>query len=821
MQDTEGRMIIELDDALRCALDGDAILFVGAGLSFLSKTAAGEKIPDGPGLVNLLLGQPLDAKSKHPLDRVAGHVVRSKGADFVYDTLKESLTVFVTDNKLIRLYDMPWRRIYTTNYDNAIEVSLTGKRPVSSITIDEDTSKAAPGSIVHINGYIKKISPASISTGLTLTDHSYATSKFIASEWFKFFLRDIRASRAIIFAGYSLADLDIQRALISEDAISKKSFFFISPTADALEQSAIGEYGRVLPGGIDALVKQIDEVAADYPTVRFSSAYVALTEVLPDTVSENNLTNAQKLTEQLVYGKLPEKEVLQHENVFGSQPFLVLRKQDRSAIDAIRLGPWKDILYVGELASGKTASALNMADYLIGEGYRVFYATKSAKLLDELRILSANKEKIAVVFENYASMMDEIRDFSSRRQQHHRIILTERSVAHDLTSGFVDKTPHLGPTFEVNLAKIEQADISAFEALVNFGGFWGDRAGASEQIRQRIITNQLNSSLYKLLVEVIKSEKVQSEIKNLLAPIISDRKIMKLFISSFVVNVLGFRFSINDWQMVFDGQWVRQVMRNHAEQVRHFLTLQGDTVFPRTGLLSTHILSTFADAETVRESLVDLYERAARGEDGDSEFTSLRIALTRYGSIEPIFPNHRKEANIFRYYDDIRVYGNTRNNADYWLQVGIAGTIYNDLSRAENAFENAYAREKSKRSPNLKKIDNYFSRFEMRKAIEEDDPAEAFSTFVRANERLKKQIFLEENRHYPFKTGRYYADIAAKHYGHWKESQQAQFIREAKDIREKAFAWKQSRREFSADVEILIRETSNLLTKIEGEEANE
>jgi len=169
-----------------------------------------------------------------------------------------------------------------------------------------------------------------------------------------------------------------------------------------------------------------------------------------------------------------------------------------------------------------------------------------------------------------------------------------------------------------------------------------------------------------------------------------------------------------------------------------------------------------------------------------------------------------------RYYDDIRVYGDTRNNPDYWLQVGIAATIHDDLETAEKAFKNAYSREKSKSNPNLIRIDNYFSRFEMRKAIEQDDSAEAFAIFTRANERLKKQILLEENRHYPFKTGRYYADIAAKHFKKWNDRQQARFIREAREIRERAREWKNAQHEFSADVEILLRETTKLLANSEA-----
>ena len=80
---------LELNDAIRSALDGDALLFVGAGLSFLSKNEKGENLPDGAALIDLLLEQPLKTGSKHPLDRVAGHVIRKKSVDFVYDLLKK------------------------------------------------------------------------------------------------------------------------------------------------------------------------------------------------------------------------------------------------------------------------------------------------------------------------------------------------------------------------------------------------------------------------------------------------------------------------------------------------------------------------------------------------------------------------------------------------------------------------------------------------------------------------------------------------------------------------------------------------------------
>lgn len=804
---------MELHDAIRMAMDGDAVLFTGAGLSFLAENAAGDKLPTGELLKDILLEQPAGTGSTHPLDRIAGHALRKHGVDWVFDKLENSLKVTKTDPRLSTLYNLPWRRIYTTNYDNAAELCRSNSFPLPPLTLEDEVSASKPGSVIHLNGAIVKVTPAALQVGLALTDLSYAASNLVDSDWFRLFLRDLKTSRAIIFAGYSLYDLDIARALISDESFARKTLFFVSPTVDDIEVGMIEQYGRVVDGGVFTLTNAIDDVAKSYEPRTASRAFVALEEIRVSDRSSND-TNAQKLYQQMVYGRLPQNEFLQSENVFSTQPYIVNRKQDQDAISALERGPWRDILYVGEIASGKTVSCLVLAKYLIETGYHVYLAKKSSSLLDELGVLARSGEKAAVIFEDYATLTAEIREFVSRRKQQQRVILTARSVSHEFIADFLEKTAHLGPVFEINLDRIDLSDAGQFESLVNFGGFWGERAGASAESRKRIITNKLDGSLYKLLLEIIESEKVQGDVSTLLAPLLPDRRALRLFVSSFIVNVLGIEFSINDWQTVFESQWVRRTMRTYSTQVQNFLSVRGDSIFPRAGVLSAHILKTIKEDELIRECLVDLYERAIRGEATDEVFKSLRFKLTRYGSIEPLFQGNGKAENISRYYDEIRVFGGTENNPDYWLQMGIAATIHEDLPRAGKAFKEAYARERAKRNPNTRKIDNYFSRYEMQVAIVTSEPTEAFKTFTRASDQLKKQMFMETDKHYPFKAGRHYTEIAAKHFDHWTNAQKEEFIRNTEDIRDKAHLWNDKGNQFNVNVEVLIKETTALLDRL-------
>jgi len=187
----------------------------------------------------------------------------------------------------------------------------------------------------------------------------------------------------------------------------------------------------------------------------------------------------------------------------------------------------------------------------------------------------------------------------------------------------------------------------------------------------------------------------------------------------------------------------------------------------------------------------------------------------RFSVIEPLIGFDKTGALVLEFYDKIRPVGNTRNVADYWLQLGIAATALDQLDVAEDAFVNAYAREKRRKNPKTKKIDNYFSRFQLKKAAASSDPLEAFQLFQAATSMISRQIFMDDNRHYPFKSGRVYKAIAGRHYNAWSKEMRSIFKKETRVIKDKALQWKASKKIHNIDVEVLISETTDLLKKLD------
>jgi tetratricopeptide (TPR) repeat protein len=259
--------------------------------------------------------------------------------------------------------------------------------------------------------------------------------------------------------------------------------------------------------------------------------------------------------------------------------------------------------------------------------------------------------------------------------------------------------PHLlaADVPEIVLDNLTDLEIAGFEELVNFAGLWGEEvAGRSRQQRIYYVSNTLGRSLYRLLLEVLKSRKVQHEIESLLAPLRADTGVRHFFTTAFIVSILGYNFWINDWQAFYKLKNAREVLRKHAAHVAHFVLVDVASIRPRSGVLSLFMVRHYIDDETIMECLSDIYEVAATNH-GDNEFERAQHDLLKYSVVEPIFSSRNKLEILIKYFEEIRTIANTRNNPDYWLQMGIACTIYGDYESAQRAFDNAYSREKAKR----------------------------------------------------------------------------------------------------------------------------
>lgn len=792
-------------------LDGSAVLFVGAGLSFLSTNKNNNPLPNGDA-VKHVLHTATGTKNAYTLEKISGFYVKKLGSAKLYEYLTRALTVERVDRSLTEFYKLPWRRIYTTNYDNAIEFARHSTRGRASFTLSDRPREIPDGAVIHINGSIESVSPQTISDDLRLTDYSYATSNFQAhSEWTQLFLNDLRVARGIVFTGYSLADLDVARLLATTN-LQSKTIFYIAPDADEVEVSSLEAFGTVNTDGIESLFEIVNTTKKSFTKAEAPAVYYSIIELNGYRSQTDQLASSVKVHEQLVYGTLNFPDVISDSFALGRTQFNIPRSSLTPRAEAVARGDFRDFAIVGDLASGKTFAALQAAKILIAAGYKVYWVQDGRKLNVDFDQLSRDPDKVCVIVDGYGKHLDAIRTYIRQRPNTHVLIVTERSATHEIVWPLLRE--HLPSSLvpEVVLDSLTVDEIPGFEELTNFTGLWNkDLAGRTSQQRRSYIENTLNRSLYRLLLEILKSEKVRKEIETLLAPINENEDIKRFFTTAFIVGSLGYNFWINDWQNFYKMKNVRDILRGYSEHIRHFVVIDASTIRPRTSVASVFMLQNYVDDETICECLADIYFSAVKNADADAEFRDAQFDLIRYSFIEPLFSNRNKLDMLVRYYNEIRPIGDTRNNPDYWLQLGIASTIASNFEKAENAFLNAYAREKSKKRPNPIRIDNYYARYQLEKAAWVDDPVDGFKLYKSGLSLLLKQIFRDDNRHYPFKAGRALSALAAKHYTRWSPTEQASFLGGCETLLQKAQDWQNKNRINNEDVAMMIKETNQIL----------
>ena len=247
---------MQLQDAIEAALAGDAILFVGAGFSRGATNKANQPLPSGFELSKLLsadLGLSFSDAELPPLEDLAQEYLTQNSPRDLFDLLisRYTATTFTVDQSAIA--SPAWRRIYTTNYDNVIELCLgAAKRPFRSQTLGDTPTTPPPEHIdvVHLNRFIHRTTVHTIQSDLRLTSLSYASTELSASPWALGFRTDIRFSKAAVFVGYSLADLDITRLISPEPAFTDKCVFIVSTTPSSRDKLRLPHFGTMIPKGI-------------------------------------------------------------------------------------------------------------------------------------------------------------------------------------------------------------------------------------------------------------------------------------------------------------------------------------------------------------------------------------------------------------------------------------------------------------------------------------------------------------------------------------------------------------------------------------------
>ena len=112
---------MELKQAIEKVLEGQAVLFAGAGFSYGAKNKNGE-VPSATRLKKALLkDMGMSEDLEYGLEMIADFYKKKKSATELVNKLREQYNILSVAEHHKKIMGLQWKRAYTTNYDQVIE----------------------------------------------------------------------------------------------------------------------------------------------------------------------------------------------------------------------------------------------------------------------------------------------------------------------------------------------------------------------------------------------------------------------------------------------------------------------------------------------------------------------------------------------------------------------------------------------------------------------------------------------------------------------------------------------------------------------------
>lgn len=420
---------MDINEAIFHILNGDAILFAGAGFSHGAKNINNEEFLLGNGLSKKMIDDADLDEDDLDLEYISELYIEEKGIDmFISFLKKEYICQTYTDSQKI-ISNLPWKRIYTTNYDNIIEkASLDSGKYRPTITANDKIRyyNNKNDVVIHLNGYIEKLNEDTVFNEFKLTNESYM-SKEIVNQWSFLLEEDLNNSKCIIFVGYSLEyDRSIQELIAATEKLKEKCFFItFNPSRKSLR--LMRKYGQVLEIGTEGFAEKIQEIKKCYKEKTIKPKLMCFKKFNPKEYKSSEFLDKDTM-DLLFYGKINYNHL-----VNNSKNEYIIKRDITDRIVKELLADVELEIITSDLGNGKTIFLEYLKKELSNYGDIYTLTEINSYFIDDLDIISKNTNRKFIFVENYNLYLNSkyFKYFNLHKSQSMKFIFSARSYIND------------------------------------------------------------------------------------------------------------------------------------------------------------------------------------------------------------------------------------------------------------------------------------------------------------------------------------------------------------------------------------------------------
>lgn len=758
---------MDFKEAIEVALQGESLLFIGAGFSIGAIAVNGNKLLTAPQLAQELCRLCDCDATDNLMDAADDYIDATNDLDEVVNVLSSHLKVKNTEYFHREIASVPWRCVFTTNYDNAYELaSLEIGKDYKAITLSNVVKNIGKNDniVVHLNGMIETLNKSNIHDEFKLSDSSYLTNDFMNSEWYDKFIREAEIARSIFFIGYSMYDIDIKKILSAHPALKEKTFFIIPSFSEDRTKRTVSKFGKLIEKTTEEFSKDIISAKSNFQIKEKPELFTSFEIMNYNSYSTNpqTITNDDAF-ELFFYGKIDRNKIYHCISHGECCNYYIIRKELGDIMSLIQNTNTQNILIQSEFGNGKT---------LLIEGIKASCARAGipcAQLIEENedtsreidRILQNTKKQV-VIFDGYHKYLKSLKHVCASRPTNTVAIITERTAFYDIYHGKLSGIMDIDSNEGISVIKLDTMDQKSVESIINCfeaHGFWQDLSSYSLVQKNNFINNKCNASIANTLLEALKSQDISNRLKEVFGELNKNAIYRDITVSACILLTVTTSFNV---QTILDI--IKKKMRNtivfESNPAYRQLFDQGTYRLSfKSPILARHILTNLTPADTIVSILIKIYTYFSEKRSTPEHFSIMR-EFDKFSTIQSLLPDANKLQSASKYFDAIGGMNGNTHNFHYWLQYAIAKTVYDDFDQAGVMFKSAYSYYAKKHPGQYHNmLDNHYARFLLLRATKGNHEFSDYSYFKEANTIVQRQIHHpKETLHFPYRCSVIYSD---------------------------------------------------------------
>ncbi len=642
---------MQIEEAVVHAKRGNSVLFIGAGFSFGATNTLPEPDARVPAAREFAqrLATLLGSSTNYELPIISQYFVRKKGEHALVEMLVQTFVVARVCPYHETIGAIPWRRVYTTNYDNCFEFAALRQNQLwTPITIDAAPTASAH-KCVHINGHVSGLNIRNLSGQLKLTHSSYSSETFFNSPWAQQLRQDLNGAKSVIYVGYSMSDIDVARLLFLSPELKRRTVFVVAPEDDDIVIAPLEEYGTVYRIGVEQFAEIVARTPLPKDVAKYDFSWLVRYR-LPQVTGQPSDKSAIEL---LTMGVAEAEDMAWAVNAQTST-YCVLRDETASILKEVDNGRrW--ILIHSDLGNGKSILKQQLSQLLALREYAVYWDSDfDLNKASDLAQIGREDGRIAIFIDESPDRFSVIDGLLLINHPHIVVFICVRSTLYQLGEARYEE--YLPVDYiPVDVNYLSDADVSRFVKLLSSLGLWGSRASQPQAQKENYLKVECQRQIAKAIVSVFEESEIGRRITRAAASLINGKNdVAALLILSFLLNRIGHSPSPTILSEILGNDvWVVAKSEQFG-QAAEFIRFKDGLITSRSSIISSFLLRRSLAPENLVWHVERFVRRLSRIKR-DATLHHIFTELQRFPVLEGIIESGRKREIIIGYFQSALV----------------------------------------------------------------------------------------------------------------------------------------------------------------------